>query len=190
MGGREVERETPVEAKPSAGPYLCFRRPLCQRRDLYVFGCANEIYHVRCGVPRADGVTVPARMSPGLPHSPHSRLTVCCFSASYHFLHSPRGAGNSSWYTRSCSGVRLAYTCVHALRKSPAAPVRHAAFVSKSLSCPWSGSSSHGGRRSRSVRQRRPASSSAALRGAQVSLGSASRSCADVWLRHLRRGKE
>jgi hypothetical protein len=158
MGGKKGEREIPVEAKPSAGPYLCFRRPLCQRRDLYVFVCANKINHVRCGVPRTDGVTMaslsdPARMSPGLPHSPHSRLTVCCFSASYHLLHSPGGAGNSSWYTRSCSGVRLAYTCVHALRKSPAAPVRHAALVSLRLSCPWSGSSSHGGRRSRSVRQ-------------------------------------
>jgi hypothetical protein len=127
-------------------------------------------------------VSVPARMSPGLPHSPHSRLTVCCLSASYHFLHSPGGAGNSSWYKRSCSGVRLAYRCVHALIKSPAAPVRQqspakAALLSLCLPCDWSGSSSHGGRRSRSVRQRRPVSSSAALSGAQVSLGSASRSC-------------
>ena len=40
-GGKE--REIPVEAKPSAGPYHCFRGPLCHRRHLYVFVCANEI---------------------------------------------------------------------------------------------------------------------------------------------------
>ena len=33
----------PVEAKPSAGPYHCFRGPLCHRRHLYVFVCAYEI---------------------------------------------------------------------------------------------------------------------------------------------------